>query len=53
MSLNPNYESELVSEDEVRAALRCHQIDADTFAARVLARSEIEGLSVGLLVSHQ
>ena len=41
MSLNPNHESELVSEDELRAALRCHQIDADTFAARVLARIHV------------
>ena len=41
MTLNPNDESDLASEVELREALRCHQPDADTFAARVRDRIQV------------
>jgi hypothetical protein len=38
MTLNHNPESQLIAEDELRAALRSHQVDASTFEAGILAR---------------
>ena len=41
MSMNHNPESDLVAEDELRAALRFHTIDAATFEAGVRARIQL------------
>jgi len=41
MSMNLNPESELIPEEEVRTALRCHQLDAGTFEAGIRARIRV------------